>query len=64
METIVTKEETMPSYEFQCEKCKKTFTLFLRLKEYEKGDFKCPECDSREVKKQIWTFQTKTSRKS
>ena len=54
----------MPSYEFFCEKCKKTFTLFLSLSEYEKKNFECPKCKGRDVKQQISTFQTKTSRKS
>ena len=31
----------MPTYEFFCEKCRKPFTLVLRLAEYEKGNFKC-----------------------
>jgi putative FmdB family regulatory protein len=54
----------MPSYEFYCKKCKKTVTLQLRLAEYEKGNYRCPECNGRELKKQISSFQTKTSRKS
>lgn len=54
----------MPTYEFVCEKCKKTFTLQLRLSEYEKRDFTCPNCKSRNVKQQITTFQTQTSKKS
>jgi putative FmdB family regulatory protein len=54
----------MPTYEFVCEKCKKRFTLHLRLAEYEKGGFTCPKCKSRKLKQQISTFQTKTSRKS
>ena len=54
----------MPTYEFTCEKCNKMFTLVIRLAEYEKGGFKCPECNSQQVRQQISTFQTKTSRKS
>jgi putative FmdB family regulatory protein len=54
----------MPSYEFICESCKKPFSVVLRLEEYEKKHYACPQCQSREVKQQISTFQTKTSRKS
>jgi len=54
----------MPTYEFVCEKCKKQFTLQLRLAEHKKGRFTCPKCKSRKVRQQISTFQTKTSRKS
>ena len=58
------KEETMPSYEFLCEKCKNQYSLQLSLAEYEKKKYACPKCKSRKVKQQITTFQTKTSRKS
>ena len=58
------KEETMPSYEFLCEKCKNQYTLQLSLAEYEKKKYACPKCKSRKVKQQITIFQTKTSRKS
>jgi putative FmdB family regulatory protein len=54
----------MPTYEFFCEKCRKPFTLVLRLAEYEKGNFKCPACRESSVKRQISSFKTKTSKKS
>ena len=54
----------MPNYEFFCESCKKRFTLTLRLEELEKKNYACPACKSTDVKRQISTFQTKTSRKS
>ncbi len=54
----------MPLYEFYCEQCKKAFTLQLRLADFEKGNYKCPKCKGRKVKKQISPFQTKTSKKS
>jgi putative FmdB family regulatory protein len=54
----------MPTYEFICEKFNKPFTLTLSLSEYEKKQFCCPECKSTELKQQITTFQTKTSKKS
>jgi len=58
------RKEKMPTYEFVCKKCKKEFTLVLRLKEYEKGGFSCPKCKSKEVEQKISVFQTKTSKKS
>ncbi|MBR9984740.1 MAG: hypothetical protein KFF68_02410 [Desulfosarcina sp.] len=54
----------MPTYEFFCESCKKPFVLYLRLEEFEKKNHACPKCKSPDVKRQISTFQTKTSRKS
>ncbi|MBC2714448.1 MAG: zinc ribbon domain-containing protein [Desulfobacteraceae bacterium] len=54
----------MPTYEFNCEKCQKNFTLKMKIAEYEKKKFTCPECNSNKVKKKLTAFQTKTSRKS
>jgi putative FmdB family regulatory protein len=54
----------MPTYDFMCEKCKKPFSLVLSLAEYGKQKFTCPKCKGTEVKRQISTFQVKTSRKS
>ena len=48
----------MPTYEFICEKCKKPFTVIMKISEYEKKKFQCPKCKSRKVKQQITSFQT------
>jgi putative FmdB family regulatory protein len=58
------RREAMPTYEFLCRDCRKSFTLSLSLAEHEKGKYQCPKCKSRHVEQQISTFQTKTSRKS
>ena len=54
----------MPTYEFFCEKCRKPFALMLKISDYEKKKFQCPKCKSSNVKQQITSFQTVTSRKS
>ena len=54
----------MPTYEFLCQKCEKPFTLVMSISDYEKKNFKCPNCKSKRVKQQITPFQTKTSKKS
>ena len=54
----------MPTYEFQCEECKKVFTKRLTIAEYEKRDWQCPKCASKKIQQRITLFQTKTSRKS
>lgn len=54
----------MPTYEFRCDACSKSFTLVLTLEALEKKDYACPHCRSTDLKQQISTFQTKTSRKS
>ncbi len=57
----------MPTYEFQCEKCRKRFELTYGVVEYEravKKKIKCPKCGSTRVLRQISTFEVKTSKKS
>ena len=54
----------MPTYEFVCEKCNKTFALTMSLADYEKKKIKCPKCGKGKVKQLISSFQTVTSKKS
>ena len=54
----------MPLYEFYCDKCEKEVSLTLSMREKEKGEAKCPECGSREMRPLVGTFFSKTSRKS
>lgn len=54
----------MPTYDFHCESCNKSFTRKMSLSDYEKKKFDCPECKSHKVKQQITGFQTRTSKKS
>ncbi len=57
----------MPTYEFQCEKCRKRFELAYSIAEYErqaKKKIKCPKCASIKVVRRISTFEVKTSKKS
>lgn len=54
----------MPTYEFVCEKCNKTFTLTMRISEYEKKKIHCPKCKGKKTKQLISSFQTVTSKKS
>jgi putative FmdB family regulatory protein len=55
----------MPTYEFFCEKCKKSYELAMRIADIEKRKtFRCPECKSTRFRRQISSFQTITSKKS
>jgi putative FmdB family regulatory protein len=57
----------MPTYEFHCEKCDKTFEQTWSLSEYDhriKEKMKCPSCDSTRVVKTISLVQVKTTKKS
>src|SRR3972149_3831481 len=58
------KEEAMPTYSFECRKCKKKFLEILSFSEYEEGKRKCPKCGSKDVFQVLETFYAKTSRKS
>ena len=54
----------MPTFEFYCEECKKSFSLILSISEYEKEKYNCPKCKGNKLKQQISSFQTITSKKS
>ena len=54
----------MPVYEYKCEKCDRDFSLEMKISEYTKKKITCPKCKSEEVKRQISSFQTITSKKS
>ncbi len=58
--------KVMPIYEFDCLKCKNTFTLMLSFSEYEKkvkAGVRCPKCQSKKVE-QLVSAQVRTSKKS
>ena len=54
----------MATYEYRCEACNRKFAVTERISEHGKSKPACPKCKGRNVKQQISTFQTKTSRKS
>jgi putative FmdB family regulatory protein len=55
----------MPAYEYTCKDCKKEFTVFLSIKEFEAiPKIKCPHCQSDNITRKLATFFTKTSKKS
>jgi putative FmdB family regulatory protein len=57
----------MPTYEFLCEKCHKTFDVVWSLAEYDKRikeKHKCPSCGSTRVVRTLSMVQVKTSKKS
>ncbi|HEV2352536.1 MAG TPA: FmdB family zinc ribbon protein [Candidatus Sulfopaludibacter sp.] len=54
----------MPTYEFVCMECKKTFTRVMSLAEIEKGNAACPHCQSKKTEQKPAAFFAKTARKS
>lgn len=54
----------MPSYEFLCKKCNKTFTMVLSLQQYEKKRVACPKCGGKKVEQKPAAFFAVTAKKS
>lgn len=54
----------MPTYEYQCQQCKKAFTENQTFKEYDQHKVKCPKCGSTDVQQVIGSTFAKTSKKS
>lgn len=55
----------MPLYEYECRKCKKKFTVILRMAELGKAKkVHCPRCASTDVQKCIEPFFAVTAKKS
>ena len=54
----------MPQYEFVCKDCRKPFSKFLSIAEYEKGKIACPKCGGRKVEQRLSAFYAITSKKS
>ncbi len=54
----------MPSYEYFCKECKKTFTVVMTLSEYDKARVACPKCKSKKVEQKPAAFFAVSARKS
>jgi len=54
----------MPTYDYLCEKCRKTFSVKMSMLEHEKERVVCPECKELRVAPQYGSFFAKTSKKS
>lgn len=55
----------MPTYDFVCNDCKKSFSLTMSMAAYAKRkSFKCPKCESRHVQRRVSAFFAVTSKKS
>ena len=55
----------MPTYDYQCNDCKKTFTVMVSIKEHEKNpNPNCQHCGSSNVKRIFTNITVITSKKS
>jgi putative FmdB family regulatory protein len=62
--TLTEEEKVMPTYEYRCDNCAKTFSIQLSMSEHEKGNITCPECKEGRIVQQYSTFYAKTRKKS
>jgi len=54
----------MPSYEYVCKACKKSFSIIMTLAEYEKGRVTCPSCKGKKVEQKPAAFFAVSAKKS
>ena len=54
----------MPTYDYECKKCKQEFSLTMPMGEHAKKKVRCPKCKSENVKQAITSVFVTTSRKS
>ncbi|MCG6893561.1 MAG: zinc ribbon domain-containing protein [Desulfobacteraceae bacterium] len=54
----------VPTYEFVCEQCNKSFSVLLSLSDFQKKRYRCPRCKSKKLRQLITSFQAFTSKKS
>jgi len=54
----------MPTYEYHCDKCKRTVTVRMSISEREKGRAACPKCGGTKLRPLLSAFLSQTSRKS
>jgi putative FmdB family regulatory protein len=54
----------MPIYEYECQTCKKVFTLALSFDQHDHNRVTCPGCKSSEVRQLISSFIAKTASKT
>jgi putative FmdB family regulatory protein len=57
-------EAHMPTYEYFCLTCNKTFSQVLTLAEFDKQKVVCPECHGTNVEQRPASFYAVTSKKS
>lgn len=54
----------MPTYEYQCEKCRKRFSIVERISAHSGRSPACPKCKSRATRQVPAAFYAKTIKKS
>src|SRR5262245_7190333 len=61
---VAAKEASMPTYDYYCRACDRTFERHLSVQEHDAHQVQCPHCQSPEVEQVLTHFSTVTSKKS
>ena len=64
MERFDRESVVVPTYQYRCEKCGKSFERTETITEHEKAKSKCPKCDSKKVTQVPGRVHAVTSKKS
>ncbi|MGQ9462958.1 MAG: FmdB family zinc ribbon protein [Candidatus Fervidibacter sp.] len=51
----------MPVYEFQCNRCGHEFEDLVSLRDLEEGKVECPNCGSKDVRRKLSLFATRST---
>jgi len=54
----------MPTYEYTCKECNKSFTQSMTISEHEKSKVACPKCGSKKVEQKPAAFFAVSAKKS
>ena len=54
----------MPTYDYKCEDCHKSFIVVLTIGQHDHKKVRCPKCGSTRVQQKVSSFFVVTSRKS
>jgi putative FmdB family regulatory protein len=57
-------EDWVPTYQYRCEKCGKSFERIESMAEHENAKAKCPKCNSKNVTQVPGRINVVTSKKS
>ena len=55
---------TMPTYDYRCQACRRSFQIVQTISAHEKAKSKCPKCKSTKVERVLSVGFVKTSKKS
>ena len=62
--TVSAENSDMPTYQYRCKKCGKSFERSEHIADHEKSHPLCPKCSSKQVEPVLADFYAKTSKKS